>query len=72
VMIDAGSSELRNGKQTLRQQKTVEQSQVSSALVNLGFRSPEVDKVLEQLDFAASEMTVEEGIRQGLAALTNL
>jgi Holliday junction DNA helicase RuvA len=43
-------------------------SQVTSALINLGFRSQDVEKVVAQLE----PTSVEEGIRQGLAALTSL
>ncbi len=48
------------------------QAQVSSALVNLGFRSQDVDKVIGSMDFTEEKVSVEEGIRQGLSALTNI
>jgi holliday junction DNA helicase RuvA len=44
-------------------------SEVGSALINLGFRAQEVDKVLHHLP---DGLSTEEGIRQGLAALTSL
>ncbi|MCB0411345.1 MAG: Holliday junction branch migration protein RuvA [Bdellovibrionales bacterium] len=43
-------------------------AQVVSALVNLGFRLQDVEKVVEQLD---PKLDVQEGIRASLAALTN-
>jgi len=52
------------------------QSQVSSALINLGFRSVDVEKVVGSMDFvdpvAGEKISLEEGIRQGLAALTSI
>lgn len=44
-------------------------SEIGSALIHLGFRSADVEKVIS--DFPES-ISVEEGIRQGLAALTSL
>jgi len=44
------------------------QQQISSALINLGFRTQDVEKVVSQM----STESVEEGIRQGLAALTSI
>lgn len=41
--------------------------EVTSALVNLGFRPVDVDKVVSKL---AKDISFEEGVRQGLAALT--
>lgn len=43
--------------------------EVSSALVNLGFRPVDVDKVVAKL---AKDISFEEGVRQGLQALTSL
>lgn len=43
--------------------------EVSSALVNLGFRPVDVDKVVAKLP---KDITFEEGVRQGLAALTSI
>ncbi len=60
-----------NGKTMKRAVSTV-QSQVSSALINLGFRSQDVEIVMSSMDFVADKFSVEEGIRQGLAALTNI
>ncbi len=40
--------------------------EIASALVNLGFRSVDVDKVISQLP---KEIDLQEGIRQGLSAL---
>ncbi|PIS10480.1 MAG: Holliday junction branch migration protein RuvA [Bdellovibrio sp. CG10_big_fil_rev_8_21_14_0_10_47_8] len=48
---------------------SVAQREVSSALVNLGFRPVDVEKVISQMD---PEMDLQEGIRQGLAALSSL
>ena len=42
--------------------------QIRSALVNLGFRGVDVEKVVEGL----SGLSFEEGLRQGLAALTHI
>jgi len=47
-------------------------SQVSSALVNLGFRSVDVEKVVGSLDFVDGKLSLEEGIRQGLASLSGV
>lgn len=43
--------------------------EVASALVNLGFRPVDVDKVVAQLP---KDISFEEGVRQGLAALTSV
>lgn len=43
--------------------------EISSALVNLGFRPVDVDKVVGKL---GKEMTFEEGVRHGLQALTSI
>lgn len=43
--------------------------EVASALVNLGFRPVDVDKVVAKLP---KDITFEEGVRQGLAALTSV
>lgn len=43
--------------------------EISSALINLGFRSQDVEKVV--LDMSA-EIDLESGIRQGLSALTSI
>lgn len=43
-------------------------TQIRSALVNLGFRPSEVEKVVTGL----GEVSFEEGVRQGLGALTHL
>ncbi|GIL16551.1 MAG: Holliday junction ATP-dependent DNA helicase RuvA [Oligoflexia bacterium] len=45
------------------------QREISSALVNLGFRAQDVEKVVTQLP---KTIDFEEGLRQGLAALTTL
>jgi holliday junction DNA helicase RuvA len=58
------------GKLVLAEQaKSSGTSQVGSALINLGFRAQEVEKVLRQLP---EGLSIEESIRQGLAALTSL
>lgn len=43
--------------------------EIASALVNLGFRSQDVDKVISQLP---KEIDLQQGIRQGLSALTSV
>lgn len=43
--------------------------EISSALVNLGFRLQDVEKVVSQMP---KSVELQEGIRQGLAALTSL
>jgi Holliday junction DNA helicase RuvA len=43
--------------------------EISSALVNLGFRPLDVEKVIKDLP---TDVDLQEGIRQGLAALTTL
>lgn len=42
--------------------------EISTGLVNLGFRSQDVEKIVSGL----GDVTVEEGIRKGLASLTNI
>jgi Holliday junction DNA helicase RuvA len=61
------STDDKAGKKSVRAASTAG-SQVSSALINLGFRAQDVEKVVADLELTS----VEEGIRQGLAALTNL
>ena len=58
-------SEPTSGKRNQPKQR----SEIGSALINLGFRSQDVEKVLIGLPEAIS---IEDGIRQGLAALTSL
>jgi Holliday junction DNA helicase RuvA len=43
--------------------------EISSALINLGFRAADVEKVVAQMP---KEIELQEGIRQGLSALTSL
>lgn len=43
--------------------------EISSALINLGFRAQDVEKVIKDLP---TDVDLQEGIRQGLAALTTL
>lgn len=43
--------------------------EISSALINLGFRAVDVEKVISQMP---KEIELQEGIRQGLSALTSL
>jgi Holliday junction DNA helicase RuvA len=45
----------------------VTRPQIVSALVNLGFRLPEVEKVVDQM---AADTDLESGVRQGLSALS--
>jgi Holliday junction resolvasome RuvABC DNA-binding subunit len=45
------------------------QREIASALINLGFRMQDVDKVVSQLD---ENIDLHEGIRKGLSALTSL
>lgn len=49
--------------------KSKAKTEIGSALINLGFRSQDVEKVITGLP---EEIQIEEGIRQGLAALTSL
>ncbi|MGE0634291.1 MAG: Holliday junction branch migration protein RuvA [Pseudobdellovibrionaceae bacterium] len=48
---------------------TISHSEIRSALVNLGFRPPDVEKVIA--DFPA-DLELEEGVRRGLKALSSL
>lgn len=48
--------------------KFVDRTQIVSALVNLGFRLADVEKVVDQM---APDTNLESGLRQGLAALTS-
>lgn len=50
-------------------QLSLGQREISSALINLGFRGVDVEKVVSQLP---KEVDLQDGIRQGLAALTSL
>ena len=43
--------------------------EISSALINLGFRSQDVEKVISQMP---KEIDLQQGIRQGLSALTSV
>jgi Holliday junction DNA helicase RuvA len=43
--------------------------EIASALINLGFRSQDVDKVISQMP---KEIDLQQGIRQGLSALTSV
>ena len=56
------------GKKSSLMQTPSVQGQIKSALINLGFRGVEVEKVVEGL----AGLTFEEGLRQGLSALTHL
>ncbi len=49
-------------------QKFVARAQIVSALVNLGFRMTDVEKVVDQM---APDTDLEAGLRQGLSALTS-
>lgn len=49
--------------------KSATAREISSALVNLGFRPVDVDKVVTKL---GKDLSFEEGVRQGLQALTSL
>lgn len=48
---------------------TAAQKEITSALVNLGFRPQDVEKVVSEME---KEIELEAGIRQGLSALTSL
>lgn len=48
---------------------TPTQKEITSALVNLGFRPQDVEKVVSEME---KEIELEAGIRQGLSALTSL
>lgn len=49
--------------------KSATAREISSALVNLGFRPVDVDKVVTKL---GKDLSFEEGVRQGLQALTSI
>ncbi len=49
--------------------RTPAQQQLSSALVNLGFRPADVDKVISDMP---KDIDLQEGLRQGLGALSSL
>lgn len=53
--------------ETAKDSRFTARSQIVSALVNLGFRTPEVEKVVDQM---RPDTDLETGLRQGLAALT--
>ncbi len=48
---------------------SVQQKQISSALVNLGFKMQDVSMFMDDLD---PKISIEEGIRQGLSALSQI
>jgi Holliday junction DNA helicase RuvA len=50
-------------------QLSLGQREISSALINLGFRGVDVEKIVSQMP---KEMELQDGIRQALAALTSL
>lgn len=54
--------------ETLGQQRFVARPQIVSALVNLGFRLGDVEKVVDQM---SADTDLESGLRQGLSALTS-
>ncbi len=53
----------------LSKQLSLPHQEISSALINLGFRSQDVEKVVSQM---AKGIDLQDGIRQGLAALTSV
>jgi holliday junction DNA helicase RuvA len=54
--------------ETAGAQRFVARSQIVSALVNLGFRLPDVERVVDHMP---PETDLEAGLRQGLSALTS-
>jgi Holliday junction DNA helicase RuvA len=50
-----------------QKQKNAARDQIVTALINLGFRLQEVEKVVDQLD---PQLDVQEGLRRSLSALT--
>lgn len=54
---------------TTAQSKSPEQKELLSALVNLGFRSQDVEKVIKEFP---NDLDLQEGLRRGLSALTSL
>lgn len=63
----AASGSAKKGSKTSLVAKTGVSAEISSALVNLGFRPQDVDQVVRGL---GSKMDFEEGVRQGLQLLT--
>lgn len=64
VIQEAG--EQKTGGPALGKNFSTSQREIASALVNLGFRSGDVDKVISQMP---EGIDLQEGIRQGLSAL---
>jgi Holliday junction DNA helicase RuvA len=58
---------VRAGGEVGASSRFVTRPQIVSALVNLGFRLPEVEKVVDQM---AANTDLESGVRQGLSALS--
>jgi Holliday junction DNA helicase RuvA len=59
----------KKASMTFSKQLSLPLQEISSALVNLGFRSQDVEKVVSQMP---KEIDLQEGIRQGLSALTSV
>ncbi len=70
LVIDRDKEGKSSSHRLSKKQDNSVRTQVSSALVNLGFRFQDVERVLSGLDFS-EELSVEEGVRQGLVALSH-
>jgi Holliday junction DNA helicase RuvA len=68
VMAEKSNTSLGAGA-SVASQLSFGHREISSALINLGFRSQDVEKVLSQMP---KEIELQEGIRQGLSALTSV
>lgn len=69
LVLAPATDEATKGKKTEDRLMAGSKKQIYTALVNLGFRPTDVEKVVKEF----SESTdIQEGVRQGLAALTNI
>lgn len=57
------------GASSAKASRAVPHREISSALINLGFRSQDVDKVVGEFP---KDIDLQEGIRRGLSALTSI
>lgn len=69
ILTLKGKLVLSDSAPTAKTEKTKAKSEIGSALINLGFRGVDVEKILTTLP---EGITIEDGIRQGLAALTSI
>lgn len=68
VVVERSNASLAAGA-SVASQLSFGHREISSALINLGFRSQDVEKVISQMP---KEIELQEGIRQGLSALTSV